>query len=77
MHEDAVQAPSPGPAPAADTLKVPKDFETIQAAIDAAAAGDTIQIAKGRYTERLVVPAGLDGTMICVLKGSVYTVPPK
>lgn len=54
----------------ADTLKVPKDFETIQAAIDAAAAGDTIQIAKGRYTERLVVPAGLDGLQL-VGKGAI------
>jgi nitrous oxidase accessory protein NosD len=37
------------PLAAADTLKVPGEFETIQAAIDAAEDGDTIVVAKGSY----------------------------
>jgi parallel beta-helix repeat protein len=43
---------------AADTLKVPQDFETIQAAVDAAVAGDVINVAKGVYTENVVVNTG-------------------
>ena len=39
------------PLAAADTLKVPGEFETIQAAVDAAADGDTIVVAKGSYPE--------------------------
>src|SRR5262245_22723385 len=38
------------PAVAADR-KVPKDYATIQAAVDAASNGDTIQIASGVYVE--------------------------
>ena len=42
---------------AAETLTVPQQFETIQAAIDAAEDGDVIEIRKGKYAE---VPA-IDG----------------
>lgn len=42
----------------ASTLRVPKDFATIQAAVDAANSGDTIRIAKGTYFENVVVPVG-------------------
>jgi parallel beta-helix repeat protein len=37
------------PLAAADTLSVPGDFETIQAAVDAAQEGDTIVVKKGVY----------------------------
>ncbi len=39
----------------ADTLRVPQDHETIQAAADAASAGDTILVSRGIYDERVVV----------------------
>jgi predicted outer membrane repeat protein len=37
-------------AAAAETLHVPSDYATIQAAIDAAVAGDVVEIADGTYT---------------------------
>ncbi|MBK6938936.1 MAG: right-handed parallel beta-helix repeat-containing protein [Planctomycetes bacterium] len=42
----------------ASTLRVPKDFPTIQDAVDAAVSGDTIRVAKGTYFENVVVPVG-------------------
>lgn len=55
----------------ADTLSVPSQFETIQDAIDAAAAGDTVSISSGNYTENLVIPVGLDGLTLTG-KGKVW-----
>ena len=49
---------------AADTLKVPQDFATIQEAVDAAAAGDTVIVGPGEYTENVVVVNGKDGLTI-------------
>ena len=39
----------------AATLRVPAQFPTIQAALDAASAGDTVRVARGVFTEQLVV----------------------
>ncbi len=36
------------------TIDVPGDYSTIQAAVDAAAAGDTIRVAAGEYSEMVV-----------------------
>jgi len=42
-------------AHASADIVVPRDFSTIQAAVDAAPAGATIKIQRGTYTEQLVI----------------------
>ncbi len=39
---------------AADVLKVPKQYATIQSALDAAGSGDVVEVAKGTYVESIV-----------------------
>ncbi|MFH1301213.1 MAG: DUF1565 domain-containing protein, partial [Planctomycetota bacterium] len=43
----------------AETIRVPEQHKTIQAADDAAQAGDTILVASGTYKERIKLKAGL------------------
>ena len=42
-----------------DFIRVPKDYPTIQAAVDAASSGDTIQVAAGIYYEHVTVDKSL------------------
>jgi parallel beta-helix repeat protein len=51
-----------GPAQAAPhrVLVVPRDFATIQAAVDAAAPGDTVNVGPGTFTEQVVINKDLD-----------------
>ncbi|MDA1219772.1 MAG: right-handed parallel beta-helix repeat-containing protein [Chloroflexi bacterium] len=42
-------------AQASDVLHVPNDFNTIQAAVDAASPGDVIRVAPGTYNENVVI----------------------
>jgi hypothetical protein len=44
---------------AGNTIHVPDDYPTIQAAIDAAADGDTILVAEGLYKENLSITEGI------------------
>jgi nitrous oxidase accessory protein NosD len=44
-------------SPRADTLDVPAEYATIQAALDAAVAGDEVAVAPGTYAEAVVLPA--------------------
>jgi predicted outer membrane repeat protein len=39
----------------ADTLRVPAEFPTIQAAVDAAVPGDQVLVAPGLYEERIII----------------------
>ncbi|MGW6704365.1 right-handed parallel beta-helix repeat-containing protein [Streptomyces sp. NPDC054956] len=48
-------APATAQASPPSTLAVPRDFPTIQAAVDAAAPGSTIAVHRGTYTEEVVV----------------------
>ena len=69
-------------SPQATVLKVPRDYATIQAAVNAASTGDTIKVAAGVYNENVVIStsalrlkgegavidgAGLTGTGILVI----------
>ncbi|GJM23314.1 MAG: hypothetical protein DHS20C15_32290 [Planctomycetota bacterium] len=52
------------PTSAQTTLRVPKDFATIQQAVDAAEDGDTIRISKGTYPEYVQIIGLSDLTVI-------------
>ena len=44
---------------AASLLTVPRDYPTIQSAINAASPGDTIKVLPGTYTEQLTISKSL------------------
>jgi hypothetical protein len=52
--------PYPSPAALADTLVVPRDFPTIQEAIDAAQPADEVLVEPGRYQENLRLRSAVD-----------------
>ncbi len=47
------------PSDAVSRITVPRDYPTIQSAIDAANPGDTIKVLPGTYTEQLTISKGL------------------
>jgi parallel beta-helix repeat protein len=76
-----VIAGSAGPAHAAAhrVIAVPRDFATIQAAVDAAAPGDTVNVGPGTFTEQVVINKDLDlhgaGAAATVIKSPATLVP--
>lgn len=57
--EQGPQGPA-GPPGAKGLLHVPRDFSTIQAAVDAASTRDIIQVAQGTYNENVVIEGKTD-----------------
>src|SRR5262245_27628275 len=61
----------------ASTWHVPADYQTIQAAIDAAVNGDTVLVAPGTYVERInfkgkaIVVTSSDGAAVTVIDGNL------
>ncbi len=57
----------------ANMLKVPRDYATIQAAVNAAHSGDTIKVAEGVYNENIVISVSglrLKGSEGAVIDGT-------
>lgn len=55
----SLTTPAPAQVIGSATLRVPSDFATVQAAIDAASPGDTILVAPGLYAGSLVLNKGV------------------
>jgi parallel beta-helix repeat protein len=53
-----------GVTASAQAIKVPKDFGTIQEAVDAAVSGDVITVSSGTYVENIFIGPSLDGLTI-------------
>jgi pectin methylesterase-like acyl-CoA thioesterase len=43
----------------AATIRVPKDYASIQKAVDAARKGDTVRVSKGTYYENITMKEGV------------------
>ena len=56
------------------TLKVPEDFNTIQAALDSAKTNYTILVSPGTYYENLVWPSTVDGIRLIGEAGATETI---
>jgi hypothetical protein len=62
----------------ADTIYVPGDYSTIQAAIDASSSGDTIIVSNGTYGENIkfqgknVTLKSANGAANCEIEGQTY-----
>lgn len=67
---------------AAAVLRVPNQYATIQAAVDAAASGDTIRIAAGIYEEQVLIASknlkliGVPGAVLRAKPGMIETLLP-
>ena len=61
------------------SINVPRDFPTIQAAVNAAAPGATIHVGPGTYTEQVVITKDLDlrgsGAEATVIKSPTTLMP--
>jgi parallel beta-helix repeat protein len=62
----------------ADVLRVPQDFGTIQAAVDAASPGDVIRVSPGTYPERVTISTSAirleaDPLHAAILDGASFT----
>jgi hypothetical protein len=63
-------------APEVNVLEVPRDYATIQAAVDAASPGDIIQVRAGVYNENVVIVTSglrLHGSSGAVIDGDGLT----
>ena len=60
------------PTLSADTIRVPKDAATLQAAVDLAGDGDEILVSSGRYTGNVLVQ-GFDGLRIGDFRSAFFS----
>jgi parallel beta-helix repeat protein len=54
----------------AATLKVPLNYSTIQAAVNAASGGDVVEVSNGTYTENVTIPGGKNGLSVVAAAGN-------